>query len=572
MKPVLKPGRNCQGFYETRETGLLIDGRDYYRAFHQAARQARRSILLAGWQFDSRVALLRGREAKEAEGEVALLPFLRSLCERNPALEVWILAWDFSLLFSLEREWFQERVFNEWSQNPRLRFRFDSAHAVGASHHQKFAVIDGWAGFVGGMDICAARWDDRRHETHNPLRVDSEGKAYGPYHDVHSYHIGPAAQALADLFARRWAKASGEELYLPPPEPRDFRIRPSVPLETDHVALSRTAARTLVPLQDSVQEIRNLYVDAISSAEEIIYMENQYFTSRAVYQALLERMQVKGNRPLEIILFLPREPNALIEEIALTTAQARVLRSLKEAARKQGHHFGVYFPACRDKGKTVATYIHSKLLLVDDRFLTVGSANATNRSMGLDTELNVSWEGDPGKEPDLIRSLRRARLSLLREHAGLHRWEGRRRLTRPGGLVKFMDTTAERESSRLHFYHPTESSVFLEWLNGLAEELPIDSDKPFLEENLIETISSNPSGLFATGIGFLNRMISSRGEDRARDGAPAPAEEGNRSRPKIRLAIRRILAGIPRGVLYPALIGLLLVLFLVLLWVFLPAD
>jgi hypothetical protein len=145
-------------------------------------------------------------------------------------------------------------------------------------------------------------------------------------------------------------------------------------------------------------------------------------------------------------------------------------------------------------------------------------------------------------------------------------------LSRTRGLVKFLDTTAERESSRLQFYHPPESSVFLEWLNGLAGELPIDSDKPFLEENLLETISNNPSGLFAAGIGFLNRMISSRGEDRARDGAPAPAEAGNRSRPKIRLAIRRILAGIPRGVLYPALIGLLPVLFLVLLWVFLPAD
>ena len=66
------------------ETGLLVDGRDYYRAFYQAAQQARRYILIAGWQFDSAVPLLRGRDRRGVRLRVRLLPFLKTLCEANP--------------------------------------------------------------------------------------------------------------------------------------------------------------------------------------------------------------------------------------------------------------------------------------------------------------------------------------------------------------------------------------------------------------------------------------------------------------------------------------------------------
>jgi phospholipase D1/2 len=48
---------------------------------------------------------------------------------------------------------------------------------------------------------------------------------------------------------------------------------------------------------------------------------------------------------------------------------------------------------------------------VDDRFLSVGSANTTNRSLGLDTELNVSWEATSWRQRSLIRSIRRIRIS-----------------------------------------------------------------------------------------------------------------------------------------------------------------
>ena len=143
---------------------------------------------MSGWQFDSGVLLLRGSDAPPG-AEVRLLPFLNALCEANPDLHVYILAWDFHVVLALEREWMQ-RVYFDWMTNPRFRFLFDDCPAPGGSHHQKFVVVDGTHAFVGGMDVCESRWDDRCHRGENPLRL-GRGAPHKPYHDVQGYLAGP---------------------------------------------------------------------------------------------------------------------------------------------------------------------------------------------------------------------------------------------------------------------------------------------------------------------------------------------------------------------------------------------
>src|SRR4029079_7538926 len=93
--------------------GIIVDARDYYCAFYELAKQARRSILLLGWQFDSDVPLLRGDDVPPGVDpeSVEMLPFLDDLCAKNPDLEVRILAWDHSLWFVLEREVLQALSF-----------------------------------------------------------------------------------------------------------------------------------------------------------------------------------------------------------------------------------------------------------------------------------------------------------------------------------------------------------------------------------------------------------------------------------------------------------------------------
>ncbi len=511
---ILVPGRNCRGIYRADRTGLLIDGRNYYRAFHDAALQARRYILMAGWQFERSVQLLRGPDATGA-GDVTMARFLNRLCDANPDLQVFILMWDFSPLVAFDKEWFNKWIL-DLTANDRIQFRFDSHHALYASHHQKLVVIDGASAFVGGLDLAANSWDDRQHWAENADRVlASEG--FEPYHDVQSFSTGSVAWELTKLFRERWVNAGGDDLLLQPPDREPPRIRKMFPLAATETAISITRGQTLLPVLDPVTEIKQLYIDAIRQAERLIYIENQYFTSQAVYDALRDRLTDTNRRCPEIVLVLPKRFHTLVEDISLSVVQSRMLRSLSDIAARARAPFGVYYTAAalRSEGPEKPTYIHSKVLIVDDRFLTVGSANVTNRSMGMDTELNLSWEAKPS-DSELTRSIRRVRANLLAEHTGLRRLSERRALGSTDMLVKYLNEHADTAGCRLR-RHTMES--FLEDISLIRDLMPgdlsIDPERPIIEEEIYEVISRDRNSIFARGIRFINQLA-----------LPSPAKGG----------------------------------------------
>lgn len=514
MRHILRPGRNCWNIQRVRTTGLLIDGHDYYFAFYHAAQRAKNYILISGWQFDSDVRLLRGDDAHGAGRSSGFLRFLNSLCEEKQELHIYILAWDFSIVFMMEREWLQEWLFN-WSTNERIHFLFDNNHPIGASQHQKFVVIDGCLAFTGGMDICASRWDDRQHKPYNPDRIDSDNKPYGPYHDVQAYHTGPLAQQLAGLFARRWRHLTNESLDLPVLwNGCGSEMEGGVVLHANRVGVSRTQAKTFDSVQDSIVEIKNLYCDAIGAAEKLIYIENQYFSSYAVCNALIERMRAANMPRLQIIIVLPKKPQALLEEMSVGITQAKLLRSLRETAAQTGHALGIYYTAAvSESGIEIPVYIHSKLLLVDDRFMTVGSANTTNRSMGLDMELNISWEATSLLQLKLIRSIRQTRITLLSEHAGITQCEECNGLRGVSGLVERLDALADSPPYRLRRHTPDTSIEENEWLKALKPDgFPFDPERPLIEEGLYELFSSEKGSLFTEGITLLKRWLLEKHE------------------------------------------------------------
>jgi phosphatidylserine/phosphatidylglycerophosphate/cardiolipin synthase-like enzyme len=510
---ILVPGRTCWSIGEVEASGLLIDGEDYYREFVRAARGARRYILAAGWQFDSTVELLRGRGR---DGDTRLLPFLDGLCRRNPELRVYLLCWDYSPGYMLQREWLQALLFNRPGHR-RIRFRFDDRHALGASHHQKFVVIDGRVAFAGSMDLCADRWDDRRHRADNADRAEPGKHDYGPYHEVQAYLAGPAVADLTELFCARWRSSGGEELRLPPPpEGPPPALKPSVSLPADRVGFSRTAARTLNPEQPSIREIRQLHVDAIDAARELVYIENQYFGAYAVYQALLRRMSDGARPPLDVALLFPKDLHTFTEEFSMGVLQSAMFRKLCEVARRYGHSMGVYYSVSRGgEGREVSRYIHSKVMGVDDRFLSVGSANTNNRSMGLDTELNVSWEAEPG-DRRLGQAIGRARANLLVEHTGAGGMEARRALRRRRGLVKYLDGLAEDPRSCLRRHPMTcrlRESPVLRLLD--LDTVTFDPERPILEEDVFEPFWPSGVQLLTSGVTVLRRRL--RGGARRRD-------------------------------------------------------
>jgi phosphatidylserine/phosphatidylglycerophosphate/cardiolipin synthase-like enzyme len=133
-------------------------------------------------------------------------------------------------------------------------------------------------------------------------------------------------------------------------------------------------------------------------------------------------MRERERPRLQIVIILNPKPEALKEELAIGLRQAKVLTRLAHTAAETGHALGVYGTLSEGEAPDrPSTYIHSKLLIVDDRFLTVGSANLTNRSMGVDTELNASWEATEATDDhQLLRErIKDLRVSLLAEHVGL---------------------------------------------------------------------------------------------------------------------------------------------------------
>ena len=511
MKRTLRHAHNVWCEVEVERAGLLVDGDDYYRAFYDAAQKAERTILLAGWQFDSDACLLRGADAEGAPLPVTLLRFLDALCTARPDLRIYILAWDFHAVFALEREWMQEQKFN-WTTHEHLTFLFDSHHVDRASHHQKFVVIDGKLSFLGGLDLCDHRWDDRRHKDPNPLRV-SRGSPHKPFHDVQAYLVGRApAAALEALFAARWRAAGGEPLaFAEAADAASLETHHGVPLSTARVAFSRTdpfGAPSPTPdeLQPS-QEIRALFTDAIAGAERSIYVETQYFSSKDVCEAFVARLQRPGGAPLDIVLVLNMEAETIKEEIAVGLAQAKVLRDLRKAAEGTHHRLGVFYtvPAVEGGGEPErATYIHSKVMIVDDRFLTVGSANLTNRSMGLDTELNASFETDDPSD-GLGRSIAHARIGLIEEHLGV----SEARAHHQEGLVARLLDAAERKLGRLRL-HPSPTPDEMRLLEVVdPQKLPFD---PAAFED-----DEHRKSLFANGIGALIAWLGPKPEQE-----PAP--------------------------------------------------
>ena len=166
---ILNPGKNCWRVEEAPRAAFLIDGEKYFAAVRAAATRAQHSIMILGWEFDSRTRMMVDQEPDGFPDQIG--EFVRELLRRHRRLQVYVLTWDHHLIYSSEREWIP---FANLFAPRRLQSVKDGAHPVGASHHQKIVVIDDAVAFVGGMDFAQCRWDTSAHRINHPQR-----RAYG---------------------------------------------------------------------------------------------------------------------------------------------------------------------------------------------------------------------------------------------------------------------------------------------------------------------------------------------------------------------------------------------------------
>lgn len=264
--PVLRVGDNCWRIAPAGRMTVIVDAEDYFSHLRTALLSARHSVLLVGWDFDTRIALDRDddRDHAGAAKPNKVSELLRHAVTLNPKLEIYILRWDLAFL---EMPFCSTtfRFLFDWLVHNRIHFRLDGHHPAEACHHQKIAVIDDALAFCGGIDITMDRWDTRAHRDDEPGRRRPDGKAYRPWHDATVAVDGAAAKSLGDLARERWTPA------VPPPGLNRWPTDLEPGFDDVAVAIART--RAAYEGAPEVREIEALYLAAIASARRSIYLE-----------------------------------------------------------------------------------------------------------------------------------------------------------------------------------------------------------------------------------------------------------------------------------------------------------
>ena len=397
---ILIPGDTVWKRCKAGRLAILNDAAAYFGALRAALLLATRQVTIIGWDTHSLTRLV-GPSGKADDGYPEELgAFFKALLEAKPELRIDILSWDFPALYAAEREWNTLAKFTAGTTD-RLSFCFDASLPLGSSQHQKVVVIDGLLAFSGGLDLTIRRWDTDAHAADDPLRVDPDGKPYPPFHDVQCMVDGEAAAGLTELVQSRWC-AAGCKLATSPAVSGD-RWPTSVPVLARGmtVGIARTGIATAG--EPAVQEVARLFAASINAADRFIYIENQFISAVEIARLLVQRMLDVPQ--LRVLIVTPKLHSSWFESQAMQSGRCGFIAQFVEAGVMDRVRF--LYPSTQGAGGAAAVMVHSKVMIVDDRILRIGSANLNNRSMGADTECDLAFEATSEAQQKAIARFRR---------------------------------------------------------------------------------------------------------------------------------------------------------------------
>jgi phosphatidylserine/phosphatidylglycerophosphate/cardiolipin synthase-like enzyme/uncharacterized membrane protein YdjX (TVP38/TMEM64 family) len=430
---LLRPDRNIWRLDRAERAAVLLDAGTFFGAVREALTKATSSIFIIGWDLDSRTRLV-GESGETDDGlPDTLVDLLSELVKRRPGLVVNILVWDYSVLYAAERELFPALSFR-WRTPRRIRYCLDDDLPLGASHHQKFVVVDDAVAFCGGLDLTIRRWDTREHRPYEPRRIDPAGTAYPPFHDVQAIVDGAPARALAELARIRWARGTGQrtEPVSPTGDPWPESVTPD--LTGIDVGIARTFSAS--ESETDIREVERLFFDMVDRAERTIYIENQFLTATSFAERLAKRM---AERPeLEVVMVAPKSAHSWLEEHTMQAGLARFMSVFADAGLTQRAR--LFHPVVTEGARKVDVMVHSKVTIVDDVCLRVGSANLCNRSFGLDTECDLAFEA---KTDEQRKDIARLRNRMLGHFCGVGASDVAGVLSRDGSLIKAAESLSK---------------------------------------------------------------------------------------------------------------------------------
>ena len=489
---IVQPGKNCWRVERADRFYCIQDAADHFRLVRQAILRARHTVFILGWDIFAAVDLVPG--AARSDAPTRLDELLAFVARRRPRLRCYILIWDYAALYTLERDPFSRWRLG-WRMPRGIRFGFDDRIPVGGSHHQKIVVVDDQLAFCGGIDLTGHRWDTSAHRVDEPLRM-SGGEPYTPYHEVHAMATGPLATALSELSRDRW-RALGEK-RLPKLAPSKEDLWPSdiTPDLTDvDVAIARTVPE--VDGQPAIRECEALFVDSIARAKQSIYIESQYFTNDALADALAARLR-EPQGP-EIIVVSPQECHGWLEQNTMGAFRNGAFRRMIAADTYE--RLRLVYPAASLAAK-VPTFIHSKVMVVDDELVRIGSANLSRRSMAVDSECDLAV--DACGNPRVRDGVRHIRNRLVGEHLGLDPDAVAHGVERAGSLRAFIDARSQADHTLARIELTTdEQEEPSEALRAAA-----DPDQPILSGSLVADMVPPANAAHGLrGLGLVTNLL-----------------------------------------------------------------
>ena len=317
-------------FTKGNEVKLLMSGKEKFADMFEAIRQAKSSVHLEYFNFrnDSIADLLFDilREKRKEGVEVrAVFDGFGNDSNNQPLKK--------SHLKALHEDSIEIYEFDP--------IRFPWVNHIWPRDHRKIVVIDGKIGYTGGMNVA------------DYYLVGTE--QVGEWRDMHCRIEGPAVNELQDIFIRFWEKLTKEKLT-------DAKYLRGTEAGNKMVGIATREPHTTNKI------MRQFYINALDNAKDSVKIVNPYFCPTSSVIKALKRCAERGVK-MDIIMS-SRYDVPLVPDVVYYNLRKLMKRGAKIWRYRPGFH-------------------HSKIMMVDGKYCTVGSTNLDARSLRFDYEINA---------------------------------------------------------------------------------------------------------------------------------------------------------------------------------------